>query len=110
MINNGHVVVNDRGRTLEDLTGLDTQFRFAYEKPGIAIAIARFSADAAGMTIHRLTGDLRFDRGSIRARDMAIETDRTKLVTSISYAGPQDRVLDIALNAERLSLPELTHS
>ena len=42
------------------------------------------------MHVRRLAGDLRFDRGSIRARDLAIETDRTKLVTSISYSGPRE--------------------
>ena len=106
-INNGHLIVNDRGRRLEDLTRLNAQFRFAYEKPGIAISIGRFSADAGEMTVRRLAGDLRFESGSIRARNFAIETDRTKLVTSVSYAGPQERVLDIRLDAERLSLPEL---
>jgi hypothetical protein len=106
-INNGHLIVNDRGRIVEDLTRLNTRFRFAYEKPGIAISIGQFSADAGEMHLRRLAGDLRVDRGSIRARDMAIETDRTKLVTAISYSGPQERLLDIQLNAERLSLPEI---
>ena len=46
------------------------------------------SADAGEMALRRLAGDLRFDRGSISARDVAIETDRTKLVTAISYSGP----------------------
>ena len=59
------------------------------------------------MRVRRLAGDLRFDRGSVSARDLAIETDRTKLVTSVSYTGPQERLLDISLNAERLSLPEI---
>ena len=77
-INNGHVIVNDRGRLVEDLTRLNTRFRFAYEKPGIAISIGEFSATAVETTVRRLAGDLRFDRGSIRARDLAIETDRTQ--------------------------------
>ncbi len=77
-IDNGHLIVRDRGRLVEDLTRLNTQFRFAYEKPGIAVSIGQFSADAREMKVRRLAGDLRFDRGSIRARDLAIETDRTK--------------------------------
>ena len=68
-INNGHVIVKDRGRLVEDLTRLNTRFRFAYEKPGIAISIGQLSANAAETTVRRLAGDLRFDRGSIRARD-----------------------------------------
>lgn len=106
-INNGHVIVTDRGRQVEDLTRLNTRFRFAYEKPGIAVSIAQLSADAGDMTLRRLAGDLRFDRGSIRARNLAIETDRSKLVTTISYSGPQERLLDIQLDADRLSLPEV---
>ncbi len=104
---NGHLIVNDRGRLVDDLMRLNTQFRLAYEKPGIAIAIRQFAADAGEMRVRRLAGDLRFDRGSISVRDLAIETDRTKLVTSVSYNGPQERLLDISLNAERLSLPEI---
>ena len=107
VINNGHVIVNDRGRLVEDLTQLNTQFRFAYEKPGIAISIDRMSAVAAETRVRRLAGDLRFDRGSISARDIAIETDRTKLATAISYSGPDKKQLEIDLDAERLSLPEI---
>ena len=107
VINDGRVIVNDRGRLVEDLTRLNTQFRFAYEKPGIAISINRMSAYGAETALRRLAGDLRFDRGSIGARDVAIETDRTKLVTEISYSGPDKRLLDIRLAAERLSLPEI---
>ncbi|HUP40633.1 MAG TPA: translocation/assembly module TamB domain-containing protein, partial [Vicinamibacterales bacterium] len=106
-INNGHVIVTDRGRLVEDLTRLDARFRFAYEKPGLAIRIGELSADAGEMAVRRLAGDFRFDRGSIRARDLAIETDRSKLVTAISYSGPQEKLLDITLDAERLSLPEI---
>jgi hypothetical protein len=106
-INNGHVIVTDRGRLVEDLTRLNTQFRFAYEKPGIAISIAELSANAGEMTVRRLAGDLRFDRGTIRARDLAIETDRSRLVTAISYSGAQEKRLEIMLDAERLSLPEI---
>ena len=107
VINNGHVIVNDRGNLLEDLTRLNTQFRFAYEKPGIAISIDRMSAAAAETGVRRLAGELRFDRGSITARDIAIETDRTKLVTAVRYSGPDKKLLEIDLDAERLSLPEI---
>jgi hypothetical protein len=106
-INNGHVIVKDRGRLVEDLTGLNTRFRFAYEKPGVAVSIAELSANASDTRLRRLAGDLRFDRGSILARDLAVETDRSKLVTSISYTGPQERLLDIELTADHLSLPEI---
>ena len=33
-IKNGHVIVKDRDRLIEDLTRFNTQLRFAYEKPG----------------------------------------------------------------------------
>ncbi len=107
VINNGHVIVNDRGRLVEDLTRLNMQLRFAYEKPGIGISINRMTADAGETALRRLTGDLRFVRGSISARDIEIETDRTKLATAIDYSGPDNRLLDIQLDAERLSLPEI---
>jgi autotransporter translocation and assembly factor TamB len=106
-INNGHVIVKERGRLVEDLTSLNARFRFAYEKPGIAISIAQLSANATDARLRRLVGDLRFDRGSILARDLAIETDRSTLTTSISYAGPKERLLDVELTAGRLSLHEL---
>jgi autotransporter translocation and assembly factor TamB len=106
-INNGHVIVKDRGRLVEDLTRLDTKFRFAYEKPGIAISIREMAASAPDMTVHSLAGNVRFDRGTIVARDVAIRTDRTKLVTSVSYLGPKERTLEIRLDAQRLSLPEI---
>ena len=46
VINNGHVIVKDRDRLVEDLTRLNARFRFAYEKPGIAISIEQMSANA----------------------------------------------------------------
>ena len=106
-IDNGHITVIDRGRIVEDLTSFDTQLRLSYEKPGLSIAIARMSAQAGEMTVRHLTGTLRFDRGSVRASEVAIETDRTKLLTSIDYSGARERSLDIRLDAERLSLPEI---
>jgi hypothetical protein len=107
VITNGHVILKDRGRVVEDLTRLNTRFRFAYEKPGIAVSISEMSASAVETNLRKLSGDLRFDRGSILARELAIETDRSKLVTTITYAGPQERSLDIQLDAGRLSLPEI---
>jgi hypothetical protein len=107
VINDGHVIVRDRGRLVEDLTGLDTHLRFAYEKPGIAVSIRNLSAKTAGSAIRTLAGDLRFDRGAIAAQQVAIETDRSKLLTSVSYSGPDARQLAIDLDAERLSMPEL---
>ena len=47
-ITNGHIIVRDRGRSVEELTGLNTRFRFAYEKPGIAIAISELSGRPLG--------------------------------------------------------------
>ncbi len=41
------------------------------------------------------------------ARELEIETDRTDLVASVNYTGPHDRLLDIDLKADRLSLPEI---
>src|SRR5687768_7514311 len=55
-INNGHLIVKDRGRLVEDLTRLNTRFRFAYEKPGIAISIGQLSAVASETTIRHLAG------------------------------------------------------
>src|SRR5687768_8272569 len=55
-INNGHLMVNDRGRLIEDLTRLNTRFRFAYEKPGVAITIGQLSAVASETTIRHLAG------------------------------------------------------
>jgi autotransporter translocation and assembly factor TamB len=106
-INNGHLIVKDGVRLVEDVTRLNTRFRFAYEKPGIAISIGEFSGDARDMMVRRLVGDVRVDRGSIRARDIAIETSRSKLVTTVSYSGPDERLLEVDLDAERLSLPEI---
>ena len=106
-INNGHLIVKDRGRGVEDLTRLNTRLRFAYEKPGIAVSIGQMSASGVEMNLRKLAGDLRFDRGSIVARDLTIETDRTDLVTTVSYTGPDERLLEIKLDADRLSLPEV---
>ena len=106
-IDNGHLIVRDRDRLMEDLTRLNTRFRFAYEKPGIAVSIAEFSATGAETKVRSLAGDLRFDRGSIAARNLAIRTDGSKLVTAVSYSGPKERLLEIDLDAERLSLPEI---
>jgi uncharacterized protein involved in outer membrane biogenesis len=106
-IKNGHVILKDRGALVEDLTRLNTTFRFAYEKPGISVSIKEMSAVAVDTNVRSLVGNLRFDRGTIVARDLAIETDRSKLTTMVSYLGPSERTLDIQLNAERLSLPEI---
>ena len=107
VINNGHVIVKDEGRLVEDLTRLQMRFGFAYEKPGVAISISQMSANGVDTNVRSLAGDLRFDRGSIVARNLAIDTDRTSLVTTLSYTGPDDRLLDIRLEADRLSLPEI---
>ena len=106
-IRNGHVMVKDGARLIEDFTRLNTRFRFAYEKPGIAIAIGEMSAKAAETRVLNLAGDLRFDRGSIAARNLAIRTDRSSLTASVNYSGAKDRLLDVQLDAERFSLPEL---
>ncbi len=107
VITNGHVILKDRGRLVEDLTSLNARFRFAYEKPGIAVSISEMTASAAGTNLRKLAGDLRFDRGAIVARELAIDTDRSNLVTTVTYSGPQERLLDIQLDARRLSLPEI---
>jgi TamB, inner membrane protein subunit of TAM complex len=107
VFNNGHLVVKDQGRVVEDLSRLNARFRFAYEKPGIVVSIGQMSSTGPEMNVRKLAGDLRFDRGSIVARDLAIQTDRTDLVTNLKYDGPNDRRLDIQFDANRLSLPEL---
>jgi TamB, inner membrane protein subunit of TAM complex len=107
VINNGHLLIKNQGRVVEDLTSLNTRFRFAYEKPGVVVSIADMSASGPEMTLRRLVGDLRFDRGSIVARDLKIQTDRTDLVTTLTYTGPNERRLEVHLDADRLSLPEL---
>jgi len=114
VIINGHVILKDGGRLVEDLTRLNARFRFAYEKPGVAVSISEMSASAAETNLRKLAGDLRFDRGSIVARTLVIDTDRSNLVLNVSYApsdesrgGQADRLLDIQLDARRLSLPEI---
>ncbi len=61
-MNNSHVIVKDRDRLVEDLTRLNTRFRFAYEKPGVAVSIGEFSAHAVETSVRSLAGDLRFDQ------------------------------------------------
>jgi hypothetical protein len=62
------------------------------------------------VNVHTLAGDLSFDRGAVQVRNMAIETDRSKLVATVALSGgatPRDRTFDVDLHAERLSLPEV---
>jgi hypothetical protein len=109
-INDGHVIVKDRGELLEDVTTLNTTFRFAYVKPGIQININQLSGRSPNVNVHALAGDLGFDRGAVRLRNLAIETDRSKLVTTVALSGgatARDRTFDVDLHAERLSLPEV---
>ncbi len=107
IITNGHVIVKDRDRLIEDLTSLNTRFSFAYERPGIAVSIGELSASGVETAVRRFAADLRFDRGAIDARDVRLETDRSKLAATVTYSGRQDRRLDLQFDAERLSLPEL---
>jgi len=109
-INDGHVIVKDRGRLVEDVTTLNTTFRFAYLKPGIQININQLSGHSPNVNVHTLAGDVTVDRGAVRVRNMAIETDRSKLVTTFELGGgatARDRTFDVDLHAERLSLPEV---
>lgn len=109
-INDGHVIVKDGGRLLEDVTTLNTTFRFAYLKPGIQININRLSGHSPNVNVHALAGDLSFDRGAVQVRNMAIETDRSTLVTTVALsagATARERPFDVDLHAERLSLPEV---
>jgi autotransporter translocation and assembly factor TamB len=107
VISNGHLIVKDRDRLIEDLTSLNTRFSFAYEKPGIAISIREMTARGVETAMRRFAADLRFDRGAIDARNVRIETGRSRLVATVAYKGPRDRRFEVQLNAERLSLPEL---
>ena len=59
------------------------------------------------MRVRRLAGDLRFDRGSVSVRGPRDRDGSHKAGDIVSYNGPQERLLDISLNAERLSLPEI---
>ena len=106
-INNGHLIVQRsrpaRRRPHPPQHAVPFRVRKAWHRDLDRPVFCRRSE----MTVRRLAGDLRFDRGSMRARDLAIETDRTKLVTAISYSGPQERLLELQLDAERLSLPEI---
>ena len=106
-ITNGRVIVQDRGRVVEDLTTLNTRFRFAYEKPGVALDIHELSSAAVGANIRALSGALRFDRGSVYGRNVSVETDRSRLHTTFTYNGPTNRAVEVSLDADRLSLPEL---
>jgi uncharacterized protein involved in outer membrane biogenesis len=109
-INDGHVIVKDRGRLVEDVITLNTAFRFAYLKPGIQININQLSGHSPNVNVHSLSGDLGFDRGAVQVRNMAIETDRSKLVTTLSLSGgatARERPFDVDLHAERLSLPDV---
>ncbi len=60
------------------------------------------------MNVRKLTGDLRFDRGSIVARDLAIETDRTEPRDDRHLHG-SDRIgcSTSSSTPNRLSLPEI---
>jgi autotransporter translocation and assembly factor TamB len=109
-INDGHVIVKDRGRLVDEVTTLNTAFRFAYLKPGIQLNITQLSGHSPNVNVHSLSGDLGFDRGAVQVRNMAIETDRSKLVTTLSLSGgasARERPFDVDLHAERLSLPEV---
>ena len=108
VINNGHVIVKDRGRLVEDLTRLNTRFRFAYEKPGDRDRhwrdVGEGRRDERAQAGGRSPVRSRVDR---RARSLAIRTDRSNLTTTSTTAGRQERLLDIQLDADRLSLPEI---
>ena len=111
-ISDGHVIVKDRGRLLEDVASLNTKFRFAYLKPGIEIGINQLSGTSPHVKVHSLSGDVGVDRGAMQVRNLAIQTDRSKLVMTVALsagATARARTFDVDLHAERLSLPEVAH-
>jgi hypothetical protein len=111
-INDGHVIVKDRGRLLEDVTTLNSTFRFAYLKPGIQINIHRLSGRSPNVNVRALAGDLGLDRGAVQVRNLEIETDHSQLITNFGLgagATARDREFDVELHSARLSLVEVAH-
>jgi hypothetical protein len=111
-IKDGHVIVKDRGRLLEDVTTLNSTLRFAYLKPGIQINIQQLSGRSADVNVRALSGDLGFDRGAVHVRNLNVQTDRSQLITNVALgagSSARDRTFDIELHSERLSLPEVAH-
>jgi autotransporter translocation and assembly factor TamB len=110
-VNNGHVIVRDQGRLLEDVTSLNTKLRFAYHKPGVEFDITQLSGRSPDVNIHKLAGNLRFDEGATHVGDLGVETDRSNFVTTFAWAGGSEplagRKFDVTLHATRLSLPEV---
>jgi hypothetical protein len=107
IINDGHLIVKDRGRVLDDLTSFNSRLRFAYLKPGIQISIGQLSARSADLNVRKLAGDLGFDRGAIQVQDLVVETDRTSMMATVAYSGREEKLFEVDLHADRLSLPEV---
>ena len=62
-INNGHVIVNDRGRIVEDLTAARRPVPICLRKARHRNFNPAVLGGAGEMNVRGLTGDLRFDRG-----------------------------------------------
>jgi hypothetical protein len=112
-VNNGHLIVKDRGGLLEDVMSLNAQLRLAYHKPGIEFDVSRLSARSPDVNIRKLAGTLRFGSGSTHVGDLAVTTDRSAFVTTFGWSGGGSsepfsrRTLDVTMHADRLSLPEV---
>jgi autotransporter translocation and assembly factor TamB len=112
-VTNGHLIVRDHGKLFEDMMSLNIRLRFAYHKPGVEFDIAQLSGRSPDVNVHKLAGNLRFQGGDTHVGDLAVETDRSNVVTTFGLAGGSDpfarRTFDIRLHAGRLSLPEVGH-
>jgi TamB, inner membrane protein subunit of TAM complex len=110
-VNNGHLIVRDQGRLIEDVTSLNTTLRFAYHKPGVEFDVAELSGRATDVNVRRLAGTLQLEGGGVQVGNLAIETDRSHFVTTVNWAGGSEpfaeRDLALTLHADRLSLAEL---
>ncbi len=110
-INNGRVIVKDRGVVQQDVRALNTRMRFAYQKPGLEFDIARLSGRSDRINLTKLAGDIRLENGGIHTNELTLETDRTHAVVSFDLEGGVEprasRQLAAALHADPLSLPEV---
>lgn len=107
--NDGHLIVRDRGRLIEDVTSLNLKLRFVYHKPGVEFDIAQLSGRSPNVNINKLAGNVRFEGGSTEVGDLSVETDGSSFVATFGWTAAPERKLDVRLHADRLSLPEVGH-
>src|SRR5262245_9275665 len=109
-VNDGRLIVRDNPGLVEDVSSIGAALRFAYYKPGVELDIGRLSARTQDLSVHSLSGQLRFEGGGVRATNLNVQTDRSDVATSFVLVGgsePLDqRHVEIVLHAGRLSLDE----